>query len=388
LPENGRHAIGRQVGKKRAFVQQLVAPPMDSASRLAPILVISGRCLSSSYQKAAYLGHSQVPASFPRFDKKFLMSGESPLCRAYTNQGLGYFVPIHIWLFYDETQRKQVAQMDDYGDGLLENLGGIGLYRVFNVNLDGISFDDEADVKREGEGVLQSNTSIVRKKLNQLIDSDGAFNAKLAEEDWFPSAEAHIFISHSHKDKLKALCVAGWLKQTFGISAFIDSSVWGYGDDLLRQIDDKYCLNAGGATYSYSLRNKSTSHIHAIISIALAKMINSTECVFFLNTPNSIDPSSIIQATQSPWLYHEISMAGMLPEISHRVRPVLEKYDRTVVADSADFVTRFPVNLGKFSELTVHDLIQWQKHREQNPEAYLDRLYKIKSVYSSSGRAS
>lgn len=274
--------------------------------------------------------------------------------------------------------------MGGYGDGLLGNVGELNLYRVFNVNLEAICFENEAEVKRAGESVLQSNTSMVRKKLDQLIDSDGAFNAKLAEEDWFPSVEAHIFISHSHKDKPKALCIAGWLKQQFGISAFIDSSVWGYGDDLLRQIDDKYCLNSGGATYSYSLRNKSTSHIHAIISIALAKMINSTECVFFLNTPNSIDPSSTIQATQSPWLYHEISMAGMLPEISHRARPVFEKYDRTVIADSAEFITRFPVNLGKFAELTVEDLVHWQEHSEQNPEAYLDRLYKLKGVDVSS----
>jgi hypothetical protein len=75
-------------------------------------------------------------------------------------------------------------------------------------------------------------------------------------------------------------------------------------------------------------------------------MINSTECIFFLNTPNSIDPDSAIKATQSPWLYHEISMAGMLPEKSDRARALLEKYRRTVAADSADLVTRFPVNLG------------------------------------------
>lgn len=128
--------------------------------------------------------------------------------------------------------------MGGYGDGLLDNLGELNLYRVFNVNLDGMQFENEAGVKIVGESVLQSNTSMVREQLDQLIDSDGAFNAKLAEEDWFPSVEAHIFISHSHKDESKALQVAGWLKQQFGISAFIDSSVWGCGDDLLRQIDE------------------------------------------------------------------------------------------------------------------------------------------------------
>ena len=259
------------------------------------------------------------------------------------------------------------------------------MYRVFNVRLDGAKLDDPGYIEI-GKTVFHGGAQKIQKKLDQLVDSDGAFNAKLAEEDWFPSVEAHVFISHSHNDESKALCVAGWLKETFGIEAFIDSSVWGYGDDLLRQIDDKHCWNKNGLTYNYNLRNKSTSYIHAIISIALAKMINSTECIFFLNTPNSIDPNSTIQATQSPWLYHEISMAGMLPEISRRPQAVVEKADRSVTAHAANLFARFPVNLGQFSELTVAELIKWGECKEPTPEAFLDRLYKQKGVFLSSGR--
>lgn len=260
------------------------------------------------------------------------------------------------------------------------------MYRVFNVRLDGVKLDDRRYIEA-GKTVLSNGKKTIRKKLDQLVDLDGAFNAKLAEEDWFPSVDAHVFISHSHKDESKALFVAGWLKETFGIEAFIDSSVWGYGNDLLRQIDNEHCWNKNGVTYNYDLRNRSTSYIHTIISISLAKMINSTECIFFLNTPNSIDPNSAIQATQSPWLYHEISMAGMLPEISRRPQAVVEKADRSVTADAANLFARFPVNLGQFSELTVAELNKWAECNEPTPEASLDCLYKQKGVFRSSGRA-
>ena len=62
------------------------------------------------------------------------------------------------------------------------------------------------------------------------------------QENWFPKVDADIFISHSHKDENLAKGLAGWLYKEFGLEAFIDSCVWGYANDLLLEIDKKYCL--------------------------------------------------------------------------------------------------------------------------------------------------
>src|SRR5690606_35011062 len=129
---------------------------------------------------------------------------------------------------------------------------------------------------------------------------------------WFPQIDADIFISHSHSDEKMAILLAGWLKETLGVYVFIDSCIWGYSNDLLRQIDNKHCLNPSGETYSYEKRNNSTSHVHMMLSTALNMMIDKTECLFFLNTPNSISTKEVISQTESPWIYSEISMSELV----------------------------------------------------------------------------
>ena len=46
-----------------------------------------------------------------------------------------------------------------------------------------------------------------------------------------------------------------------------------------------------------------------MLTVALTKMIYHTECLFFLNTSNSILPQDTIEnKTLSPWIYTELSM--------------------------------------------------------------------------------
>ena len=122
-----------------------------------------------------------------------------------------------------------------------------------------------------------------------------------------------FFLSHSHKDKELAITLAGWLKKTFGLTTFIDSCVWGFSNKLLKEIDEKYCRHQESNAYDYQKRNYSTSHVHMILSVALVQMIDNTECLFFLNTPNSITPTdTIINKTESPWIYSEIAMSRLV----------------------------------------------------------------------------
>ena len=65
-------------------------------------------------------------------------------------------------------------------------------------------------------------------------------------------------------------------------------------------------------SYSYEKRNYSTSHVHMMLSVALTKMIDNTECLFFLNTPKSITPDTIINQTESPWIYSEITTSQLI----------------------------------------------------------------------------
>jgi hypothetical protein len=85
--------------------------------------------------------------------------------------------------------------------------------------------------------------SIVRERITEKIIKGGVIDATSLQNDWFPEVEADIFISHSSLDEVKAVIFATWLHRIFGVTAFVDSDVWGYADNLLKQIDDRYCFS-------------------------------------------------------------------------------------------------------------------------------------------------
>lgn len=121
----------------------------------------------------------------------------------------------------------------------------------------------------------------IYKSLNNYIGVDGIINGCELEADWFPKVQADVFLSHSHKDEELAIRLAGWLYDKFKLTTFIDSCIWGYSDNLIRRIDDKYCKNYKNQTYYYKKRNTSTSHVHMMLMNALMKMIDKSECIFF-----------------------------------------------------------------------------------------------------------
>lgn len=133
------------------------------------------------------------------------------------------------------------------------------------------------------------------------------------ESDWFPTVNSHIFISHSHADQPLAITLAGYLKTKYNLDCFVDSCVWGYADKLLKQIDDRYCIKSlNPKIYSYEQRNYSTSHVHAMLTMALTQMLRKSECLVFLNTPKSIPLKGISEMTLSPWIYEEICLFNII----------------------------------------------------------------------------
>lgn len=259
------------------------------------------------------------------------------------------------------------------------------MFRGFNLTVSDI---DLPNTLAEAGRQYETQKAKVASSLDAFFNGSGSLNAAKMQDNWFPSITADIFISHSHRDLDKAKRLSAWLSTHLGLSSFIDSYVWGHADHLLKVIDDKYCLNPSKDTYSYEKRNRSTSHVHTMLSTALSKMIDNTECLIFLNTPSSISPSSVIgteNATDSPWIYSEIATANYIrkrtPERHIKIEK-MAKANRAMALDE-DLQIHYPVNLNHLTVLSKSDLASWKSMYESNKARWkssLDALYALKTV--------
>ena len=239
----------------------------------------------------------------------------------------------------------------------------------------------------KGKEIYNHFESQARKSLKDFIYQNGQIDGSALKEHWFKIEKADVFLSHSHKDITKVAAFAGWLHDTFGLTAFIDSCSWGYCDDLLKEIDDQYCKNESGETYNYQLRNYTTSHVHMMLSSALTQMIDNTECIIFFDTPNSIvlkDELNNVKkgdkkATLSPWIYHELSMTSMVKTRLPRRRNVIIEHSSgySYAADSRpDFQYDVSEYLRQLTLLTDDVLLEW-KNNHNTAKYSLDTLYKM-----------
>ena len=189
-------------------------------------------------------------------------------------------------------------------------------------------------------------------------------------KDWFPEIEADVFISHSHKDLERSKVLAYWLYGRYGIKSFIDSNIWGYADDLLKIIDNKYCKNQGKKSYNYTKRNYSTSHVHMMLMTALNKMIDKTECVIFIDTPNSNVGDGINNKTLSPWIYGELETT----------RIIRKRWPERKAKVSEGRQIEYSIDIQHLIDLNVDLLNEWDKFKKNNaPKEALDNLYELKN---------
>ncbi|HDR4615224.1 hypothetical protein RCJ96_10100 [Bacillus sp. BSL6] len=231
-----------------------------------------------------------------------------------------------------------------------------------------------------GDTIFNNNKKKFIEDLDFHIDLDGNINGTSLQSTWFPQLKSDIFISHSHKDENQAKGLAGWLYKEFGLNAFIDSCVWGYSLDLLKQIDEKYCLSEDKKMYSYEKRNYSTSHVHMMLSTALTMMIDKTECMIFLNTPNSLCTTDIIKNTESPWIYYEIAMTNLVrnKKLSEYRQGIIQK---ALFSEQASLNIKYDVNLNHLYGLTQTDLDVWSSNfSKMKGEHPLDTLYRNKQL--------
>ncbi len=218
----------------------------------------------------------------------------------------------------------------------------------------------------------------VRQKVHDLT-KEKVINGTLLEQEWFPTQDFTVFISHSHLNEMSALTLAGWLYHNFNIKAFIDSYVWGYSEELLKEIDDIYCLNDKN-NYSYEKRNISTSHIHMMLNCALLKMIDKTECFMFLKTPESLTIDKIFdgESTYSPWIYSELLMSNLIRRKSLESHRGIH-FQKSLITEKTivkSLLISYKPELSHLTNINYTHLDKW-KEVYNNEDYPLDILYEL-----------
>lgn len=204
--------------------------------------------------------------------------------------------------------------------------------------------------------------------LEYIIDSN-ILDANELSKDWFPSINADVFISHSGRDDNLAQDLEEWLINTFGLKVFLDTNIWNENasndkstmETLIDRLKE-FGFNNGDAY----------AHAHMILNIALMKMIDKCEVVFFLNTPNSI---KLTDKTYSPWLCSEIEITNYIKRKSPARK--IEKSLKEMHFSSEGAEIAYNANLARFTELGVKDLNLWKSTCKIKDSAALDVLYDI-----------
>lgn len=233
---------------------------------------------------------------------------------------------------------------------------------------------------QEGKELYENNLLEVGKTFTSFLDEDGTIDGTKMQANWFPLYNSDVFISHSHEDKDLAIFLSGWLSKKHGIKSFIDSCLWGYSNSLLKEIDDDYSFtDSTKSFYSYDKVNYSSSHIHMMLSNALAMMIDKSECFIFLNTPKSVVPFIEMDKTKSPWIYYEIVLSKLI-EKKPPNRPMnLREAFSNFSGDEKNLEIKYNLDLTHLTELDFESFfITWGGLKYSSKNNALDSLYNIK----------
>lgn len=232
------------------------------------------------------------------------------------------------------------------------------MYKGFN--LENISKYDlliKTNENKSFEKYNYSNFKQIEKSLTNFILNDGSIKAKEIQNDWFPDIKADIFISHSHKDEKLAIKLGDWLFNNFELKSFIDSTVWKYSKDLLNKIlsnNETYIhrIYTDEVTYKYNETLNMSSHIDMILSTSIIKIIDNCECLFFLNTPNSINEKDAIEnETYSQWIYLETYISSII----NKKEPNRSSQESFYFSDTI----KYHANIEHLHKLTNLELKNW-----------------------------
>ncbi len=129
-------------------------------------------------------------------------------------------------------------------------------------------------------------------------------------------------------------------------------------------------------------RNRSTSHVHMILNSALMKMMDKTECLLFIDSPNSLETSDIKQGTtNSELIYSELLMTQYL----RRTKPE-RMHIRSVFSESGEYrelAVAYDVDISHMKELTIKDIKDTLKAEKNlfNGTYILDEINRKKGIH-------
>ena len=254
------------------------------------------------------------------------------------------------------------------------------MYRAFDVNL------VHEQYWSKFSKFYDYNDSIVcaMDTLRMLINSSKEISANQIKQILLPKEHYDIFISHSHKDLLLAKGLAGYLRVLCGLSCFIDSLYWGNIDELQEELNRMH-LHKDEVTGKKYFNHKSTmevaKHANMILASALTEMIDNCECVFFLNTDNSVIRGTEAiskNETYSPWIYHEVFTTSIIHRRKTDRRAALEEQQirNNAIKPLPQFI--YNLDLTGMTILNDDDIIRWRSavkyDYNNNP---LDVLYNL-----------
>lgn len=248
------------------------------------------------------------------------------------------------------------------------------MYRGFNVKFTSIQNSDLMSRKyrlRHFEDNKSIRATFV-KPIESYLTEGMNFDAELIRQGWFPSEMVFdIFISHSGNDKKNAFALADWLERTFGLSCFIDSLVWSHYESLQEKLDDFYAKKYKSA-YDEKFRYRVYQNIDLMLNTSLMEVMDKCECLFFLNTPRSIQSDKMHQyLTDSPWLFSEISMFNHI----EKPKPLRRRSKVVGYCEAIESKILHPLDLSNLVTIDSISLNKWKslKNEKEHP---LDILYK------------
>lgn len=258
------------------------------------------------------------------------------------------------------------------------------MYKAYMIDENEIS-ELISDYPEEAQYPHIVDTEQLKIKLRKILFHTQSTNMALkASELWdsfFPSIDIPVFLSHSSQDKNIVRKLANYLYINFNIVSFIDSDLWGCIQDLQVEIDKKFCLQPGKQhIYDYDDRNYSTAHTHMILSYALTRMINQSECFIFLKSDNSVAINDSIEGTFSPWIFHELTTVDTIEIIRpDRIDDELAKSIESSVKHFSEqrLKVHYPIPCRRLLHLSPRMLTNLKKLdiTDGDWETYLTSLY-------------
>lgn len=175
----------------------------------------------------------------------------------------------------------------------------------FACNIRGRKFENVVSSKL----IYPSPQLAIRESLKEYVVDSKILDGNRIMQDCFPQIDdVNVFISHSHNDEDVAIQLANIIYKSCKAKSFIDSMVWDYADELLKDIDNIYCKDKTTGRYWYNSRNRTTAYVHMMLATSLTQMMDKCDCIIFIDTPNSIEQNVLRgDATFSPWIFHELA---------------------------------------------------------------------------------